>query len=174
MVLGQAASPPGGLAWAQASAGDRLVPGPSRGHRPCHTALPALPRVLGSPGVPIGSWQDGQPQEDRGTRTPTWPSLEGSPGQQPGPRLPPPWPLACPDPTSPPTGSQLLLVDVSSLSSLNGSTLIFESRDLSSTPVATDAFTRMKSQLLWIQDLVPHGRPQGSKSLCKQERKAIS
>lgn len=79
-------------------------------------------------------------------------------------------PLACPDPTSPPTGPQLLLVDASQLSSLTGFALISESRDPSSPPVATDAFTRMKSQLLRIQDLVPHGRPQGSKSLCKQER----
>ncbi|KAK1328598.1 hypothetical protein QTO34_012171 [Cnephaeus nilssonii] len=32
-----AGRPPGGLAGAHAAAGDRLVPGPSRGHRPCHT-----------------------------------------------------------------------------------------------------------------------------------------
>lgn len=109
MVLGQAASPPGGLAWAQASAGDRLVPGPSRGHQPCHTALP---RILGSPGVPVGSWQDGQPQ-DRGTRTPHVGQPRRFSGTLAWARLPPPRPLACPDPTSPSTGSQLLLVDAS-------------------------------------------------------------
>lgn len=65
------------------------------------------------------------------------------------------------------------LTPVSQLSNLTGFALIFERGDPSPS-MATDSLTCMKIQHLLIQDLLPHRRFQFGKSLCKQERKAIS
>lgn len=67
-----------------------------------------------------------------------------------------------------------MLTRVTQLFNLTGFALILESGDPLPSSLATDSLTCMNIQCMLIQDLLLHRRLQGSKSLCKQERKAIS
>lgn len=71
------------------------------------------------------------------------------PDARPGPNLPSPSQQLAPPPGSLPPGSSFLLTRVTQLFNLTGFALILSGDPLPS-PVTTDSFTCMKSQLRWI------------------------
>lgn len=91
------------------------------------------------------------------------------PDARPGPSLSPPQPLARPSPGSSSNRGRPASVNLSySTLNLTGFALVL--RDPSPSPVATDSLTRVEVQSLRIQDLWPHRRLRGGKSLYKQEK----
>lgn len=88
MVLGRG-GPPCQEAWPGhgQSAGAQLVPGPGGGHGAVpHTALPALPHVLGSAGLQhiVEAGRTTSPRMTEGPGPPpAWTGWEGTPGRLP-------------------------------------------------------------------------------------------